>query len=235
MPFAFSVGSAELAARIRAAEPIDIPIAFRFPASTRRHYERIRLPGNLVVLGDSLCSLNPVYGQGMTVAALEALALARQLSGARLPPSRATMRELAKIVDVPWRLAGAVDRAFLPSGSTAGPPRPGRRCVRRPSPGGRRARLGRRPSLLAGVRTDRPTLHAHAAEPGVAQSPSPAFCGWGWFPRVRRNVGRPEPGELAVSVFTLGVVLAAALLRPVLALVGAVLAARLLWRRYGRS
>ena len=114
--FAVSVGSAELAARIRAAEPIDIPIAFRFPASTRRHYERIRLPGNLVVLGDSLCSLNPVYGQGMTVAALEALALARQLSGERLPPSRATMRELAKIVDVPWRLAGAVDRAFLPSG-----------------------------------------------------------------------------------------------------------------------
>ncbi len=113
--FAASVGSDELSSLIRAAEPIDAPVAFRFPASTRRYYERTQLPDNLVLLGDSLCSLNPVYGQGMTVAALEALALARQLSGARMPPSRAMMREVAKIVDVPWQLAGAVDRALLPS------------------------------------------------------------------------------------------------------------------------
>jgi hypothetical protein len=51
----------------------------------------------------------------MSVAALEALALARHLSGERIPPSRAIMGELARIVDVPWRLAGSVDRAFLPS------------------------------------------------------------------------------------------------------------------------
>ena len=117
--FAASLGSGELSSLIRAAEPIDDPIAFRFPASTRRHYERIELPDNLVVLGDSLCSLNPVYGQGMTVAALEALALARQLSDKRLPPSRATMRDLARLVDAPWQLASAVDRSFLPS---EGPP-----------------------------------------------------------------------------------------------------------------
>lgn len=113
--FAASVGSDELSELIRAAEPIDAPIAFRFPASTRRYYERIQLPGNLVVLGDSLCSLNPIYGQGMTVAGLEALALARLLSGDRLPPSRAMLSELATIVDAPWLLAGAVDRTFLPS------------------------------------------------------------------------------------------------------------------------
>ena len=113
--FAASVGSGELLALIRTAEPIDAPIAFRFPASTRRYYERTRIPDNLVVLGDGLCSLNPIYGQGMTVAALEALALAGQLCGERVPPSRAMMVELAKIVEVPWQLAGAVDRAFLPS------------------------------------------------------------------------------------------------------------------------
>jgi 2-polyprenyl-6-methoxyphenol hydroxylase-like FAD-dependent oxidoreductase len=113
--FAASLGSGELSSLIRAAEPIDDPIAFRFPASTRRHYERIELPDNLVVLGDSLCSLNPIYGQGMTVAALEALALARLLSNRRLPPSRAIMRNLGTIVDAPWQLASAVDRSFLPS------------------------------------------------------------------------------------------------------------------------
>jgi 2-polyprenyl-6-methoxyphenol hydroxylase-like FAD-dependent oxidoreductase len=113
--FAASVGPDEVQAFIRQAEPLDTPIAFRFPASTRRYYERTRLPDNMVVLGDSLCSFNPVYGQGMSVAALEALALARHLSSERIPPSRAIMGELARIVDVPWRLAGSVDRAFLPS------------------------------------------------------------------------------------------------------------------------
>jgi hypothetical protein len=51
----------------------------------------------------------------MSVAALEALTLARLLSTERLPTSQDLMRELARIVDVPWQMAGAVDRAFLPS------------------------------------------------------------------------------------------------------------------------
>lgn len=89
--FAESVGSNDISPLIRIGEPIDAPIAFRFPASTRRYYERTRLPDNLVVIGDSLCSFNPVYGQGMSVAALEAVVLARQLSGERVPPSREVM------------------------------------------------------------------------------------------------------------------------------------------------
>jgi hypothetical protein len=113
--FAESVGSEDIQRLIRVAEPIDTPVGFRFPASTRRYYERTRLPDNLVVMGDSLCSFNPVYGQGMSVAALEALALARLLSTGRVPTSHVMMRELARIVDVPWQMAGAVDRAFLPS------------------------------------------------------------------------------------------------------------------------
>ena len=51
----------------------------------------------------------------MSVAALEALTLARLLSTERVPTSHVMMRELARIVDVPWQMAGAVDRAFLPS------------------------------------------------------------------------------------------------------------------------
>ena len=113
--FAASLGSDELTSLIQLAEPIDDPVAFRFPASTRRYYERTRLPKNLLVVGDSLASFNPVYGQGMSVAALEAVALARQLSDERVPPSRTVMGQLARIVDVPWKLAAGVDRAFLPS------------------------------------------------------------------------------------------------------------------------
>jgi 2-polyprenyl-6-methoxyphenol hydroxylase-like FAD-dependent oxidoreductase len=99
--FAESVGSEDIQRLIRVAEPIDTPVGFRFPTSTRRYYERTRLPDNLVVLGDSLCSFNPVYGQGMSVAALEALTLARLLSE-RVPTSHVMMRALARIVDVPW-------------------------------------------------------------------------------------------------------------------------------------
>ena len=118
--FAESVGSDDISALIRSAEPIDVPAAFRFPASTRRYYERSRLPDNMVVIGDSLCSFNPVYGQGMSVAALEAVALARQLSGERVPSSRVAMGELAQIVDGPWQMASGVDRAFLPSDQPQG-------------------------------------------------------------------------------------------------------------------
>jgi 2-polyprenyl-6-methoxyphenol hydroxylase-like FAD-dependent oxidoreductase len=55
------------------AEPIDEGTLIRFPASRRRHYEALEtLPEGYLALGDALCSFNPIYGQGMTIAALEA-------------------------------------------------------------------------------------------------------------------------------------------------------------------
>jgi hypothetical protein len=76
----------------------------------RRRYERLeRLPFGLIAIGDAISSFNPVYGQGMSVAALEALALRQALaSGTGRLPHR-YFRASSGIVDVAWDLAIGAD------------------------------------------------------------------------------------------------------------------------------
>jgi 2-polyprenyl-6-methoxyphenol hydroxylase-like FAD-dependent oxidoreductase len=113
----------DIAEALRGAEPLTDPVPFRFPASVRRRYERLRrFPERLLVIGDAVCSFNPVYGQGMTVAALEAVALGRLLArGGSLRPRR-YFRSIARLVDVPWDVTVGGDLAF--------PQVPGRRTVK---------------------------------------------------------------------------------------------------------
>ena len=90
---------------IRLAEPISEPVSARFPASVRRRYEKLdRFPDGFLVFGDAISSFNPMYGQGMSVAALEALALDETLSEGPADLGRRFFRKAAKVVDNPWNI-----------------------------------------------------------------------------------------------------------------------------------
>jgi len=113
LAFARSLRFPDIYETISDAEPLDDPVAFRFPASVRHRYERLtRFPDGLLVLGDAVSSFNPIYGQGITVAALEALALRRHLERGIQPQPRRVFADLARLVDVPWDIAAGGDLVF---------------------------------------------------------------------------------------------------------------------------
>lgn len=113
LTFARSLPSPELYRALAQAEPLSPIRSYRRTENRLRHYERVgRWPAGFVVLGDAACSLNPIYAQGMTVAALGALALDRALRRPGLTPARRSRRfqqDLARVHATPWLLATAED------------------------------------------------------------------------------------------------------------------------------
>jgi 2-polyprenyl-6-methoxyphenol hydroxylase-like FAD-dependent oxidoreductase len=113
LDFARSLRFPDIYETVRDAEPLDDPVPFRFPASVRHRYERLtRFPDGLLVMGDAVCSFNPIYGQGMSVAALEALVLRRHLERGIEPQPHRFFRDIARVVDVPWDIAVGGDLIF---------------------------------------------------------------------------------------------------------------------------
>jgi 2-polyprenyl-6-methoxyphenol hydroxylase-like FAD-dependent oxidoreductase len=117
LDFARSLPKGDLAACLDRAEPLSPIRRHTFPASRWRRFERLtHWPEGFVVVGDAVCRFNPVYGQGMTVSALDAVALARALQrpgGLRAPAGAARLQaELAGHRTTPWLLAASSDFRF---------------------------------------------------------------------------------------------------------------------------
>ena len=86
---------------------------YPFPASVRRHYETLsRFPDGLVVTGDAIASFNPVYGQGMSIAALDALVLHHELPDGVDGLGPRVFGRASAIVDEGWRTAVGNDFVF---------------------------------------------------------------------------------------------------------------------------
>jgi flavin-dependent dehydrogenase len=111
LEFIRSLPDQQLYNLVTTSEPLSPIIGYRRMENRWRHFERLsRQPEGFVVVGDAVCAFNPVYGQGMTTAALGAMALKSVLADCRdygLPAR--FQRRLARMLKTPWILATGED------------------------------------------------------------------------------------------------------------------------------
>jgi 2-polyprenyl-6-methoxyphenol hydroxylase-like FAD-dependent oxidoreductase len=115
LEFAGHLRSPLLYEAIRDAEPLTPIASYRATENRQHHFERIaNWPAGLIVTGDAACAFNPVYGQGMTTAALEAEMLDRLLTnrGNADNLGETFQRRLTQITRGPWTLATSADLRF---------------------------------------------------------------------------------------------------------------------------
>jgi 2-polyprenyl-6-methoxyphenol hydroxylase-like FAD-dependent oxidoreductase len=95
-------------------------VVYRQTGNLRRHYDKVRnWPDGLVVIGDALCAFNPVYGQGISVAACEAVLLRQTLDGGApaAGDTRRLLRRFAALLELPWAVATGEDMRYPSSGA----------------------------------------------------------------------------------------------------------------------
>ncbi len=120
LEFASSLPSNKFYETIKNAEPVSPIYAHRATANRQRHYEQIDLPNGFVTLGDAVCALCPVYGQGMTVSALSAMVLKEWLEKDNLIPGN-FQKSLAKSNNYHWMVATASDSRFPTTSGRSNP------------------------------------------------------------------------------------------------------------------
>ena len=98
---------------LKNAKPLSEIVSFKYPHNQRRFYEKLeRFPKGFLVFGDAICSFNPIYGQGMSVSALEALALQSELRVGVSGIAKRFFARAASIIETPWTIAVGEDLRY---------------------------------------------------------------------------------------------------------------------------
>jgi 2-polyprenyl-6-methoxyphenol hydroxylase-like FAD-dependent oxidoreductase len=113
LAFGDGIAPAYALAAAKAAEPLGGVSVHQYPSNRWRRYDKMkRFPAGLVVVGDAACSFNPIYGQGMTVAAIEATVLRDCLRAGDADLPRRFHRATARPIRVAWQTAVGSDLAL---------------------------------------------------------------------------------------------------------------------------
>jgi 2-polyprenyl-6-methoxyphenol hydroxylase-like FAD-dependent oxidoreductase len=191
-----TLGSPLVAELIRVARPLGPVRPYRATANIRRHHERRPPVDGLLVLGDALAAVNPVYSHGMSVAALGALRMHRELSAHGADPAAlpAIQASVAQEAESSWRMAIEQDRQVGPSS----------RALKQSSGRSMARALLTDPRLMTGffhIQTLVSPPPAAAAVPSADDAPPlttdeavtqhPAFADW-WFSRPDGRSCRPD-------------------------------------------
>jgi 2-polyprenyl-6-methoxyphenol hydroxylase-like FAD-dependent oxidoreductase len=112
--YARTLWVADLYELVARAEPLGEASTGGFPSYLRRRYDRLRrFPAQFVVTGDAVCSLNPVYAQGMSVATGEASALGQILDQHGLDRvGRRFFQRTKRTIDEAWTMATGADLGY---------------------------------------------------------------------------------------------------------------------------
>ncbi len=108
LAFAKSLPIPDIYATLVGATPASEVVKYSYPQQTLQRYDQVRrFPAGLLVMGDALCSLDPVFGQGMTIACKEARALDQVLAARTVASDAQQLRQkffraCQKIIAVPW-------------------------------------------------------------------------------------------------------------------------------------
>lgn len=116
LEFVRSLPSPMIYDAIKDAKPFSPISSYHAPGNRLRHYEQTRQPEGFVVVGDAVCTFNPVYGQGMTIAALGAITLDQCLRQLHQQGNRSLaerfQKRLSHINSLPWLLATSQDSRY---------------------------------------------------------------------------------------------------------------------------
>jgi 2-polyprenyl-6-methoxyphenol hydroxylase-like FAD-dependent oxidoreductase len=120
---------------LRIAQPLTPIRGFGTPENHWRHFEQMqRWPAGFIVTGDAVCAFNPIYGQGMTVSAMDAITLERCLQEQQRSPrahfEQQYQQQIAKITSPVWFLATNEDLRWPTVKLRGANPNPGLRLLR---------------------------------------------------------------------------------------------------------